>query len=529
VIRLNHILAPMLYSGDPLEANAIYEGQSAYGDLPLCIPLKTFFLHGAIRGKTGTGKTLEAMRQILKLCCLQAPQRLDYLRVRGQEFEEYSIVQIEQKEDDASFNSSRIAASFADMKFRVLDPRIGARSNVYNPFKQRHHEFMSGVQRLEELISALGLIHASGSGYGEYFYTYENARRLGPPFDANGDEAWGWDKAAPWFDSFRKLGWLLDWDANFLKLPGATREMIKNGSHVAGLCWFLSKIHPLNVTAETDPGRDDLFENAIDASSLFHDKQFVHVTVPWGDFPLTGTTIVNLLLMQIFNAGRHATSRGTRKYRVIVYLDEAQHALSEQLVKQFAQARSNGITLAVVHQQRDQLRYIGGKDLRSHVDENLAWSIDLDASGDEMIDWIQKHSPTAMRVYRTIARPVESIHNLDDDAEYAISRALETAEDLSFVEHEEPLYSRGEILALNSTGRCGWLRVPLDTDNLRLEGAVVPFFWRHHLTLEQYRKLASIPRSVPARGTLVVKKAPFSALPKPESLDRPIITRPEKE
>jgi hypothetical protein len=44
-----------------------------------------------------------------------------------------------------------------------------------------------------------------------------------------------------------------------------------------------------------------------------------HVTVPWGDFPLTGTSIVNLLLMQIFNAGRYA--KQTRKYRIIIYLD----------------------------------------------------------------------------------------------------------------------------------------------------------------------------------------------------------------
>ena len=529
--NLNQILAQTLYSGDPLEQDAIYEGQSAYGDLPLCLYLLTFFLHGAIRGRTNAGKTLEVMRQIFKLCLLQSPARLDHLRSRGRKFEEYSIVHFDQKDDNASFNSSHIAASFGDMKFRALDPRIGATSNVYNPFKQKYHKFMSTVQRLEEILSALGLIHSAGSGYGPWFFTVENGRRLAPPFEANRDEDEGEDKdddkKSLVLDSFRTLSRVLDNDKEFLGLHGATKEMLKNGSHAAGLAWFLSKIHPLNVTGRSHPRPrwDDLHENAIDALSLFHEKQFVHVTVPWGDFPMTGTSIVNLLLMQIFNAGRYA--KQTRKYRVIIYIDEAQHALTEQMVKQFAQARSYGITLVLVHQQRDQLADIGGKDLRSQVDGNIGWSIDLDASGEEMIGWIQKNSPTAMRVHRSYVRPVSTINSLADPDEYGMPRALETAENISFVEREGPLYSQGEIMALNSTGRVGWLRVPLDNDNLRLEGAVVPFVWQYHITKKQYEILEKTPRSYGGPGTITVEADPSQPLAEPEDLGPDFIPKPE--
>src|SRR5262245_44176660 len=137
------ILAEMLYSGDPLELNAIYEGQSVYGDLPLCLPLPTHLLHGAIRGKTSSGKTLEEMRQITKLCVLRSPPRRDYLRRRGLSCEDESIVCFDQEPDDALFNSSRIDAAIGDMEFKPLDPRLGEQSCVYNPCEQAHHKLMT--------------------------------------------------------------------------------------------------------------------------------------------------------------------------------------------------------------------------------------------------------------------------------------------------------------------------------------------------------------------------------------------------
>jgi hypothetical protein len=288
--------------------------------------------------------------------------------------------------------------------------------------------------------------------------------------------------------------------------------------------WLLSHMHPLNETTVTLKDRPAVYENRIDALSLFYKKQFIHVSVPWGDFPLTGPCLVNLLALQIFNAGRFATR--DRKCRVIIYMDEAQCCITEQLIKQYAQARAHGITYVLIHQQREQLADVGGKDLRALIDTNTAWSIDFDVSSKEMIQWVQDHSPTAVRMHASLSCSSEEIGDLKNLDEARLELARQLADKFTLTEHEGPLYSAGDILRLNSTGKVAWLRVGVPRDNLRTVG-VVPFYWDHHVTLEQYHTLLHTPRPGSGPGTITVSKEPFAEPPKPTNLKSPIVPKPQ--
>jgi hypothetical protein len=200
--------------------------------------------------------------------------------------------------------------------------------------------------------------------------------------------------------------------------------------------------------------------------------------------------------------------------------------MSASLLDMLEDLHDVGITVVLMYGHRDQFARLGGNDLRSQVDSNTGWSIDFDASSKETLQWIQDHSPTGMRIHRSWSRPNASIDDINDPDEYGLPRAQETAEKVSFIEHEGPIYSKGEILELNATGRVAWLRARVNND-LRATG-VVPFYWQHMHTEDEYRILTRAPYPGPGASTITVRRDPFRNAVKPIDLSSPITPKPKK-
>jgi hypothetical protein len=501
-IHYGAVMEHLLWGRDPKE-QGVYLGQSVFGDLPIVLPLRTFFVHGSIRGATDSGKTLQEMRMHYQLCALQAPSRIDALRRLGIKAEEYSIVCIDHKGDPALFNHSRICAEIGGMEFRHFDTRAGHESYLYNPLDQSHHEHMSRLQRAQEVANALGFIY--GVGWSKEFFGSKNVELTFIPFNSVRPDG------SPRFRTFRELAYVYSEPRLFAALPGARLDNLKEGSHVVTTMKLLASVHAMNLTPDMEPDRAALFEHAIDAKSLFYRKQFVHLTVPFSTDPLVGPHVTRSFAYNLFNAGQYAKDR---KYRVVLFVDEAQHAISRPFIQLFEQARGFGITVALIHQHRGQLANIDGEDQRLAIDTNTAWSLDFDAASEEMIRFIQELSPRGKFARPAWSRRASDVRSLEAWDDYSFAKALAQSESINFAASSEPLLDQGTILGLNARGDVGWVRVRVHRGNMRFVG-VVPFYWRYHLTEEQYRKLTRITPPGPGEKTITVKKEPFDDLPPP--------------
>jgi hypothetical protein len=56
----------------------------------------------------------------------------------------------------------------------------------------------------------------------------------------------------------------------------------------------------------------------------------------------------------------------------------------------------------------------------------------------------------------------------------------------------EPRYTKNMIIALNRTGRVGWLRARYDSGATRLNG-IEPFIWRHTMSQQEWDAYATDP------------------------------------
>lgn len=486
-------LAQAAASGEP----GIYLGQTVHGDLPVVLPLKTFNVHGSNRGASDSGKTLQVMRMIYQRCMLQAPGR------PACGAEDCSIVCIDMKGDRALFNHNRVCAELAGMEFKYFDTRPGSESYLFNPLSQSHHRHMSRLQRAQEVANALGFLH--GADWSKAYFGAQNAELTFVPLDAVGPDG------EPRFRTYREVSHVYAEPRLFAALPGARMDNLKEGSHVVTTMKLLGKVHAMNLTKDLMPERPDAFTHAIDAGSLFYKKQFVQVTVPFASDPLIGGHIARQLCYCVFNAGQFARDR---KCRVLVFVDEAQHAVSRQFIQLFEQARGFGITIVLVHQHRGQLADVGGEDQRLAIDTNTAWSLDFDVASAEMIKFIQDHSPRGIFASPSWSRQASGIAALDAWDEYTFAKALRESDKVEISTQAGPLFDSGTILKLNARGDVGWVRVRVNRGSMRLVG-VVPFHWRYHLTEGQYRKLETARLPGPSDRTITVQKEPFDGLPPP--------------
>jgi hypothetical protein len=288
-------------------------------------------------------------------------------------------------------------------------------------------------------------------------------------------------------------------------------DNLKDGSHVVTTVKLLGKVHAMNLTRDLLPGKPAAFEHAIDALSLFYKKQFVQVTVPFSSDPLVGAHVARQLCYCVFNAGQFAKDRTCR---VVVVVDEAQHAVSRQFVQLFEQARGFGITIVLVHQHRGQLSNVGGEDMRLAIDTNTAWSLDFDVASAEMIKFIQDHSPRGLFASPSWSRQTAGISSLHAWDEFSFAKALRESDRVNISTHAGPLFDAGTILGLNARGDVGWVRVRVNRGSMRLVG-VVPFHWKYHLTERQYRQLETARMPGPSDRTVTVQKEPFDGLPPP--------------
>ncbi|MDQ3331442.1 MAG: type IV secretion system DNA-binding domain-containing protein [Planctomycetota bacterium] len=438
----------MLNSEDEEERDHLLLGVSLYNDYPVLLHRSLLNQHGHITGDTGARKTALGIAPI-------ATQ----LIAAG----DCSVVVIDLKGEPSLFHNTRIEAERAGLPFRWFTTVPGHSSHSFNPLRQTHWARLSPVQRTQVLLQGLSLDY--GLDYGKGFYTAMNETVLlnlikGYPIDTFGElKAYLEDKAA-----YQAVGNVEDW---------------KQARHLAALVNRLGSMHSLNLTPKSVPGRDALFDNAIDMADLFSTPQAVYFHLPSPLEPIGSPAVAKLAFYSLFTAA--AQLKGKRRH-VYVFIDEFQQVISDSVRLLLEQARSLGISLVLAHQTPGQLDGRGAK-LAETVDSCTAFKLMLRFSDYKAMERIERSSGEAIYHRLSWSQPAPVV-----DTDDAYDPGLSTFGDVNVAEYIGNRIDRNTAIEVSAHPFASVVRFTEGSGYTQFSGYPTLMMSRYHISGETFKE-----------------------------------------
>jgi hypothetical protein len=399
----------LLSTEHPLEKEHLLVGFSLFGDYPVLLHKAILNQHYHLTGDTGSMKT-----------SLVVGPHATQLMGRGN----CSVVILDLKGDMALFETCRIEAATAGLKFSWFTTERGNSSFVFNPFDQSYHAEVTPEQESETLLQGMSLDY--GVDYGRSFYTTHNEmtlkilmRRLN-------------------LKSAAALHALLEGPNGTDML---TAREIKDAAHLRAIANRLMTITPLN--AELPPGAP----RRIEVEDILKTPQVVYLTLKSAQEPLVAATIARLFLWSLFSCSAHIQLTNNRVY---LYIDEFQQIIADGVKLVFELIRGRGVTLIPVHQTPGQL-IKKGADMLSTVDSCTAVKHILRASDLITVERIEKMSGVQTYHSLTWAQDTTSGEREIDPAE-AIDGIVQISETYG------PNLDRNTVLAASADPLASFIR-----------------------------------------------------------------------
>jgi hypothetical protein len=506
--RFDRIVRRMLYSENREERGHLYLGRGYFGDYPLCFSDRYFENHLVIRGASGRGKSTLLARILRQLLLAQSPQRLDWLRRRGDRPpRRTSIVIGDLKGEFALFNEIRALCLQLGITFKFFTNQVGAASYLFNPLSAKHLELLTTSQLAQILLEAAGLTY--GSGYGKSFFSEGNVKTLLKLLRAFRSTA----------GSFHELYELLTDPTQRDGVAHISDRELQVGSHVETFLEHMRVVHALNLTEnELSGSKPRALARQIQMTDLFGEVQVVYFFLPHALGSVEAPNILRLAIFMLITAAAKA-GRSAERNRVVIVCDEAQKLISKNMNTIFEQARSYGTPLVLAHQYYGQLKESHEVDMTQNVDANCVTAIDLGTPDRFSMQRIEDLSPAGRYATLLWQQLASGVGDPKDGREFFIGRAA--AQDgrdplVSVSETRGPLFNVKTIADISMIERSGWFRVQGPRGYTRTP-YVTPFIWEHHIPEATYREFAE--QSWPAEDaeTVTVKLDPFGLdLPAPE-------------
>lgn len=442
-------------SSNPAERGHLFLGRTVLTDEPVLADISLLNGHAHFLGDTESRKTslglVPTIEQLLGAT-------------------DGSILILDLKGDAAFFHTARAITGGFGVPFPFLTNVPGWASHVFNAFRQSHWPHLPTSAKTQMLLQAFDLDF--GKDYGRAFFAalQEIVLRAylrecsGLEALSNLRERMGRRLSARW---------------------GVTKDDWQKARHLVASVDRLASNSALNATPETHPGRDALFEHAIDMASLFRKRQVVYFFL---DPRLEGTTvapIAKLALFSLLTAASVLPRQGRR--RVYVVIDEFQEIITRSMMKVFEQARSSGVSLLVAHQSIGQLKREPTLDLTSTVENNTALKRAFKATDQQSIERIQFLSGPALWDYATR----DELGNVT-----------------SVQSRLEPSLPQNDVMALSATPKTSLVRFSEDRGLTRYGGRVVPIVSDFFISAEEYEAFDSARWPEVDERTLVVKDLP---------------------
>lgn len=503
---LDLVLDHTLTSPVKQERDAIYLGQSYYGDHPVFLDNSLFMRPGIVRGKPRVGKTtlLESMTyQVLRA---NAPAHVQWLKTNGHAYKPQKIVIVDMKGEDRWLQGTLEECRKLGIRCRVFTLKPGRESCLFNFFAQSRLDEMSTIDFTATLLKGIGLDHDS-SGHGVDFWDNMNqivaVNTLRKHYE---------------LQNFHQLH-------DFLtsgRYEGEKKE-IDNASHLVALSQFLSFVPQLNLTEDDCKDKPGVWENQIDVPSLLSGRtEVVYFHLDTVTQRKASIAAAKMFTMCLFAAV--CNRRPGDDAHVVTFFDEFQQIVSSNLDELLAMGSSKGMSIVLSHQHREQLRETRGVDIRALADACQAWSIHFDWSDYESLKMMSDLSPKARVATMSFTQKVSTISDFYRDGQLHPSR---TAEDgpmgavVSVSEKEAPVYHWNELKLLSALPHVAIFR-PTVVKDLSAYEDLFPFVWQHHVSaaVAKRRETAAWPKNFPGAFLPPLEyDPPKPAKPKPTPLD----------
>ena len=470
-------------SAVPEERNALYLGQSLYGDHPVFLDHELFMRPGIIRGKPRVGKTslLESMTyQVLRA---NAPERVKWLKANGIPYKPQKIVIVDMKGEDRWLQGTLEECRKLGVRCRVFTLKPGRESCLFNFFSQSRLDEMTTIDFTATLLKGMGLDHDS-SGHGVDFWDNMNQIVAVNSFRQKYDLA-----------SFNELYEFLTTD----QYKGEKKQ-IENASHLVALAQFLSLVPQLNLTEEDCKDKPDVWQNQIDVPSLLSGRTevlYFHLdTVTQRKASIAAAKLFTMCLFAAI-----CNRRKEDDAHIVAFFDEFQQIVSSNLDDLLAMGSSRGMSIVLSHQHREQLMETRGVDIRALADACNAWSVHFDWSDLETLKMMSDLSPKARIASMSFTQPVSTIADYRRDGQFHPSRVADggpLGPVLAVGEKDGPVYHWNELKLLSAMPNVAIFR-PTVIKGLSVYEDLFPFVWEHHVSREvaTRRETAAWPKNFP--------------------------------
>lgn len=324
----------LMSTRNELESRQVVLGNKMASNAPLLFDRGELTKHVAMLGGSGSGKTSRGISPL-------ATQL-----IRGNKRFPCSVVILDLKGEPYLFEGVRQDAEKANLPFKWFTNVTNKATYVFNPLTQSHLSKMTLDQRCQALTTCLGLEH--GEEYGASFFSSEARDVVRKLFDVVPEGT---------LDSFSHIVEELGREKQYGtgKLYD-TQDQKRNAQQLRNKVRQLSAFLALNATeSDVENGLvdEEMLENAIDATDIVSKPSVTYFYVSSTMEPETVRDIGKFALYSIL----HAAMLREQDERLPVYLfiDEFQEAISKDLERFFALARSADIGVIFSTQSYAQL------------------------------------------------------------------------------------------------------------------------------------------------------------------------------
>ena len=328
------IFKRLISSKNDLEARQLFLGNKLASNTPLLFDREEITKHVAILGGSGSGKTSRGIAPIASQL------------IRGNSRFPCSVVVLDLKGEPYLFEGIKTDAEKAGLPFKWFTNVTGKATYAFNPLTQSHLSKMTLDQRSQALTTCLGLEH--GEDYGASFFSSEArdvVRKLFGLVPEGTLDCFGHIAEEIARDKQHGSGKLYD-----------TPDQKRNAQQLRNKIRQLSAFMALNATkSDVSNGMmpQEVLDNAIDGNDIVSKPSVTYFYVSSTMEPETVRDIGKFALYSILHAAM-LRDQGDR-LPVYVFIDEFQEAISKDLERFFALARSADIGVIFSTQSYAQL------------------------------------------------------------------------------------------------------------------------------------------------------------------------------
>ncbi len=340
----------------PRYRREVFIGLEPNTNRPLFVPRKLFSHHSYVLGATGSGKTTQALAQLLiQLAC-------PWPDVDGEQHPAPPILIIDLKQNGDRYLRSlaeRIAASRGQkLRFFSVDPDY--ESLHFDPlFCLRSIRYP--IKLLETLMKAFGLIYPEG--YGSDFFTSEQRTQLMEILVARRPTT---------------MNDLIEY------MRAATRP--KGGNTDARGLYSAMAVLGQAAHVHTD-GTEIELERLIDFERFFEKREVLYAHLDSRSMHLLSRDVGRLLLFSLLETASQREKLGT-KTQAFVAIDEFHRLAARNVVEMLEDARSAGVGFMLAHQSSSSLQ-TRDADLYGILFENCSFKQCLTLEDPRVIELFQ--------------------------------------------------------------------------------------------------------------------------------------------